>query len=80
MDDEYMDVSDSLSFAIISRDRSLSFEEPIWRGEYYSFIKFLTKDQLPILWYTPSMDGYCLYNDNEEPVWTEEGGYGDWGR
>ena len=77
-DDEYLDVSESLAFAIISREESLRYDEPIWSGKYYRHIKYISNRKLPVLWYTPSMDGYCLYHDWMEPVWTEEGGFESW--
>lgn len=77
-DNEYLDISDSLAFAIICRDKSVPYGEPIWAGDYYRHIKYLSKRKVHVLWYTPSMDGYCLYHDYGDPVWTEEGGFESW--
>ena len=77
-DDEYLDISESLAFAIICRERILSIDEPIWAGVYYRNIRYLSNRKVHVMWYTPSMDGYCLYNDCGDPVWTEEGDFEGW--
>lgn len=64
MDDEYLDVSDSLSFVILCRDDSLIEGESIWSGFNYDDIKSIDKNCLYYLMNTGWMDicygGMCL--------------------
>lgn len=74
MDDEYLDVSDALSFAILCRDNSLWVGEPIWSGCHYMDIRSIDR-KLPLLSYEYGLDGYMLWREApDDPIWTEYGG------
>lgn len=73
--DEYLDVSEALSFIILCRDDSLGEGESIWSGFNYMEIKSIDK-KLPVLSYEYGLDGFMLWRDvPEDPVWTEWGGF-----
>lgn len=74
MDDEYLEVSDALSFAILCRDDSLWEGESIWSGLHYMEIKCIDK-KLPLLSYEYGLDGYMLWREKpDDPLWTEYDG------
>lgn len=73
-DDEFLDISDSLSFIIITKDYAVSLGESIWDGIYFKHLRYLS-GRKPILWYTPSIDGYSLFYDSYDTMWTEEDGF-----
>ena len=74
-DDEYMDVSDALSFVIISKDETVETGESIWDGVQCYVLKHL-KRRIPVLSYEYDLDGYTLYRDEYgDPIWAEQIGY-----
>lgn len=74
-DNNYLDVSDSLSFVILCKDDSLFEGEPIWAGFHNADIYFIDK-KLPVLSYEFGIDGYELWqNGSGYPLWTEFGGF-----
>lgn len=74
-DDEYLDVSDSLSFVIICKDESVEKDESIWDGIQCYILKHL-KRRVPVLSYEYDLDWYTLYSDNSgDPIWAEQLGY-----
>lgn len=74
MDDEYLDVSDALSFVILCRDDSLLEGESIWSGFHYVDLKSIDR-KLPILSYEYGLDGYMLWREKpDDPIWTEYDG------
>jgi len=74
-DDEFLDVSGALSFIILCKDKTAKIPNSIWTGERYPHLKYISDRKLPIFWYKPTFEGYALYHDYDEPVWTEEGGF-----
>ena len=77
-DDEYLDVSDALSFVILCKDDTSEYENSIWSGKRYPHLRYISNRKLHVFWYKPTMDGYALYHDYDDPVWTEEGGFESW--
>ncbi len=73
-DDEYLDVSDALSFVIICKDESVEKGESIWDGIQCYVLKHLKK-RVPVLSYEYDIDMYTLYTENEGPIWAEQVGY-----
>ena len=74
-EDNYLDVSDALSFVILCRDDSLWEGDSIWGGLHYMELKDIDK-KLPILSYEFDIDGYELWRDApDDPIWTEFGGF-----
>ena len=74
-DDEYLDVSDFLSFVILCKDDSLFDGEPIWAGFHYMDIKSIDR-KLPVLSYEFGLDWYELWRDvPDDPIWTEMSGF-----
>ncbi|UKK56941.1 DUF2971 domain-containing protein [Prevotella communis] len=74
-DDEYLDVSDALSFVILCRDESLFDGESIWEGSHYMDIKSIDR-KLPVLSYEFGFDWYELWRDvPDDPIWTEMSGF-----
>lgn len=74
MDMEYLDISDSLSFVIICKDDSVvgmesMFDSDIYHDLHYSFRR------LPILTYEYDIDGYSLFEEYMNPIWTEMDGF-----
>ena len=75
LDDEYLDVSDALSFVILCRDESLFDGESIWEGSHYMDIKSIDR-KLPVLSYEFGLDWYELWRDvPDDPIWTEMSGF-----
>lgn len=72
--DEYLDISDSLSFIIICKDESLSGLESVFDGLRYKEFSSLKKSY-PILSYEYGLDGYTLFENNMEPIWAEHIGF-----
>lgn len=73
--DEYLDITDVLSFVIICKDESVETGESIWDGIQYHMLKHL-KRRVPILSYGYDIDWYTLYSDHTgDPIWTEQLGY-----
>lgn len=74
-DDEYLDVSDALSFVIISKDETVEIGESILGGNNYYVLKHL-KRMVPILLYKYDLDWYTLYSEEMgDPIWAEQLGY-----
>ena len=74
MSDEYIDISDSLSFVILCRDNSVGEFESIWEGDYYQDLKYLNR-KLPVLSYENDLDGFTLWPHNGDPIWAEQIGF-----
>lgn len=75
VDDEYLDVSDALSFVILCRDDSLLEEESIWSGFHYCEIKDIDR-KLPVLSYEYGLDGFMLWREaSDDPIWAEHIGF-----
>lgn len=73
--DEYLDVSNSLSFVIISKDETVEKGESIWDGINYYILNHL-KNKVPVLSYEYDLDWYTLYSDRlGDPIWAEQLGY-----
>lgn len=65
MDDDYLNISNSLSFAIIISDDSCL--RPAFRYK---------NKRIPLLSYENGLDGYSLYESRmDDPIWTEEFGF-----
>lgn len=74
-DDNYLDVSEALSFVILCRDESLFDGETIWAGFHYADLKQINR-KIPVLFYKFGLDGYELWRDvPDDPIWTEFGGF-----
>ena len=74
-DDEYLDVSDALSFVIVCKDESVEKGESIWDVLHCICLKHL-KRKIPVLSYVYDIDWYTLYSENEgDPIWAEQLGY-----
>ncbi len=74
-DDNYLDVSEALSFVILCKSDSLWKGESLWFGLQYSELKSIDR-RLPILSYEFGIDGYELWRDvPDDPIWTEFGGF-----
>ncbi len=74
MDMEYLDIRDALSFAIVCKDYSVvgmesMFDSDIYRDLHYSF------KRLPVLTYEYGIDGYSLFEEYMDPIWTEWTGF-----
>ena len=73
--DNYLDVSEALSFVILCKNDSLWEGESLWYGLQYSELKSIDR-RLPILSYEFGIDGYELWRDvPDDPIWTEFGGF-----
>lgn len=72
--DEYLDISNSLSFVILCKDYSISYGESMFAGEYYSDLRYLNK-RLPVLVYEYGIDWYTLWSREDDPIWTEQTGF-----
>lgn len=72
--DEYLDISEALSFVIICRDYSVDEFESIWGGDYYQDFKYLNR-RLPVLSYENGLDGFTLWPDDGDPIWAEQLGF-----
>ena len=74
-DDEYLDVSEALSFVIICKDETVETGESIWDGVNCYVLKHL-KRKVPVLSYEYDLDWYTLYsNRTGDPIWTEQLGF-----
>lgn len=74
-DDEYLDVSDALSFAIICKDETVEKGESMWDGITCYVLQHLKK-KVPVLTYVYDLDWYTLYSDSTgDPIWAEQLGY-----
>lgn len=74
-DENFLDVSESLSFVILCRDNSVTRDESIWTGMYYEAFRSIDR-KLPILSYELGLDGFELWRDvPDDPIWTELGGF-----
>lgn len=74
-DEEYLDISDSLSFVIISKDETVEKGESIWDGINHYILTHL-KRKIPVLSYEYDLDGYTLYFDRSgDPIWAEQIGF-----
>ena len=74
MDLEYLDIADALSFVIVCKDYSIvgmesMFDSDLYRDLHYSFRR------LPILTYEYDIDGYSLFEEYMNPIWTEQCGF-----
>ena len=74
-DDEYLDVSDALSFVIICKDETVEKGESMWDGTTCYILQHL-KRKVPVLTYEYDLDWYTLYSDRTgDPIWAEQIGY-----
>ena len=74
-DDEYLDVSEALSFVIICKDETVETGESIWDGVNCYVLKHL-KRKVPVLSYEYDLDWYTLYSDRiGDPIWAEQLGF-----
>lgn len=73
-DIEFLDVSDSLSFAIICKDKNISGFESMFDSKYYWELRNLNK-RVPVLTYVNDLDGYTLFEKFMVPIWAEQCGY-----
>ena len=74
-DDEYLDVSNALSFVIICKDESVEKGESMWDGITCYILQHL-KRRVPVLVYEYDVDWYTLYSDSTgDPIWAEQLGY-----
>ena len=74
MDTEYLDISEALSFVIVCKDCSVvgmesMFDSDLYHDLRYSFLR------LPILTYEYGIDGYSLFEEYMNTIWTEQGGF-----
>lgn len=74
MDMEYLDITESLSYIIICKDYSVvgmesMFDSDLYRDLHYSFRK------IPVLTYEYGIDGYSLFKEYMNPIWTEQLGF-----
>ena len=74
MNMEYLNISDSLCCAIVCKDYSVvgmesMFDSDLFRDLHYSFRR------LPILTYEYDIDGYSLFEEFMNPIWTEQCGF-----
>ena len=73
-DIEFLDISESLSFAIICKDRDIYGFESMFDSEHYWDLRNLNK-RVPILTYECGLDGYTLFEKFMVPIWAEQCGY-----
>ena len=74
-DDEYLDVSDALSFVIICKDETVEKGESMWDGITCYILQHL-KRRVPVLTYEYDLNWYTLYSDSTgDPIWAEQLGY-----
>lgn len=73
-DIEFLDVSESLSFAIICKDQNISGFQSMFDSEYYWELRNLNK-RVPVLTYENDLDGYTLFEKFMVPIWAEQCGY-----
>ena len=74
-DDEYLDISDALSFVIICKDETVEKGESIWDGNQCYILQHL-KRRIPVLAYEYDIDGYTLNHDGPgDPIWAEQVGF-----
>lgn len=73
-DMEFLDISESLSFAIICKDRNVCGFESMFDSEHYSELHDLNK-RIPVLTYENGLDGYTLFEKFMVPIWAEQCGY-----
>ena len=73
-DDEYLDISNALSFVIICKDYSVCYGESMFDGNYYSDLQYLNR-RLPVLVYEYGLDWYTLWPREGDPIWTEQTGF-----
>lgn len=74
MDTEYLDISNALSYAIICKDVSVVGMESMFDSNLYHELHYSFR-RLPILTYEYGIDGYSLFKDFMDPIWTEQGGF-----
>lgn len=73
-DNEYLDISNALSYVIICKDYSVSNGESMFGGDHYWDLKYLN-NKLPILVYEYGLDWYSLWPREGDPIWTEQAGF-----
>lgn len=73
-DDEYLDITKSLSFIIICKDDSVCGLESMFDSYIYKDFHYINK-KIPILTYEYGLDGYTLYEKYGLPIWNEELGF-----
>ena len=73
LDDEYLDIADSLVCAIICKDDSIDKLESMFDSDIYHELRYLNK-KLPVLTYEYGLDGYTLYESFGIPIWSEQCG------
>lgn len=74
MDLEYLDISDALSCAIICKDDSVMGMESMFESDLYHDLHYSFR-RLPILTYEYGIDGYSLFEEYMNPIWTEQCGF-----
>lgn len=73
-DDEYLDVSEALSFVIICKDYSICYGESMFDGYNYKLLKYINR-KLPVYVYEYGIDWYTLWEGWMAPIWTEQCGF-----
>lgn len=74
MDTEYLDISDALSFVIVCKDYSVVGMESMFNSDLYIDLHHSFR-RLPILSYEYDIDGYSLFEEYMNPIWTETDGF-----
>lgn len=74
MDTEYLDISESLSFVIVCKDYSVVGMESMFDSDLYHDLRYSFR-RLPVLTYEYGIDGYSLFEEYMNPIWTEQGGF-----
>lgn len=74
LDLEYMDITESLSFVIICKDYSVVGMESMFDSNLYHDLRHSFR-RLPVLTYEYGIDGYSLFEDFMNPIWTEQLGF-----
>ena len=75
-EDNYLDVSDALSFVILCYEGLVFDDEFPCDGNHSEVLRKIDK-KLPVLKYEVDIDGYTLWDNScvDDPIWTEEDGF-----
>lgn len=73
-DMEYLDISNALTCAIICKDHSVVGMESMFDSDLYHDLHYSFR-RLPILTYEYGIDGYSLFAEFMNPIWTEQCGF-----
>lgn len=73
-DIEYLDISNSLAFVIICKERYMCGLESMFDSDHYKELHDLNR-KLPVLTYECDLDGYTLFKDFMSPIWAEQVGF-----